>query len=397
MTFFSGMTKPVLALASLSGLLLLASCGKFFVDENGTGGSTTTCSNNCLYIGNYNATPSSSDVATFAAVNPLAIVSSTNVTLGDNPTSMAVTPGNSYLYASSSDSGNGSIYVFPLQSGGALGTVTAAISGTGIYIGSIAVDSAGAYLILAGTAVDSTCSTGYVAAVQVYAIGSAGSLDTTPVYSKSISGACLASAGVAANAVAVAPNDKAFFVAFGSVGIASFQFAASTGLPTLQSYVPSPTLTNFNGAVVDSTSTYVFASASGTSGGVYQFKIGSTSALTQVGTVQTGSNVEYPIVVDSSNTYVYTADRGDGEIYGYTFSATGLTAIAGSPFSPSASSTGTLGMVTDSGGKYVITVSETGPNLQEYTIGSDGALATSSTGTTGSLSGSYPVAIAITH
>jgi 6-phosphogluconolactonase (cycloisomerase 2 family) len=378
--------RPLLALASLSSLVLLASCGKFFVDENG--GGSTTCSTNCVYIGNYNPTAADSDIAAFAAVNPLSVVSSTNVSLGDNPTSMAVTPANTYLYSSGAD---GAIYVFPIASGGTLGSGTAAITGTGVSFTSITVDPSGGYLIGVGTTSNATtcASVGYNAVVEIFPIDSGGALGTSP--------SILSATNVCAKAtsVVVTPDDSYVFVAVADFGIQGFTFDKTAGTITSVSSVPAIANTSFNGLAVDANSKYLFASASGTAGGTYEFTIDPTS-LPAAGTVQNSGMALYPVVVDSSNTYVYAADLNNGEVYGYTFTATGLTPISGSPFAPSSASSGTAGMVTDSSGKYVLTVSETGPNLQEYAIGSGGALSAVSTGTTGSASGYYPATIAIT-
>jgi 6-phosphogluconolactonase (cycloisomerase 2 family) len=386
----------LLAIASLSGLLLLASCGKFFVDENSpTGG--TTCTTNCIYIGNYvPGSATSSDVAAFALVNPLTYVSATNVSLGDNPSAMVVNPANSYLYVASEDDAESNIYYFALESGGALGSVATALEAIPIYIGSMAIDSTGTDLIVAGAVVSASCTTGYSAAVLIYQIGTDGVLGSTATTTYETTNACITASAVEQKAIAVAPNNNAFFVSFGSYGILSFQLTASTGVASPGStYIAAPSDTSFNGAAVDSTSAYLFASASGTSGGVYAFTIDPTTfALTQLGTPQTSSTDLYPIVVDASNKYVYAADNGNSEVYGYTFGSAGLSAIAGSPFSPSSTATGTLGMVTQGG--YVVTTNETGPNIQEFTIGSTGALSAASTATTGSATSYYPTAIAIT-
>jgi hypothetical protein len=186
------------------------------------------------------------------------------------------------------------------------------------------------------------------------------------------------------------------YIAYGSYGIIGYTFDSTSGVPAQATVLAGSNVSSFNDLVVDSKSAYLFATQSGTGGGLYQFAIGSDASLSQVGNEATTSADLYPVVVDASNTYVYAAQQNTGAIYGYTFGAAGLTAIAGSPFSPSATSNGTYGMVTDSGAKYVITASASGPNLQEYTIGTGGALMAASTGTTGSTSTYHPVVIAIT-
>jgi 6-phosphogluconolactonase (cycloisomerase 2 family) len=381
--------KRLLAFASLSSLFLLASCGKFFVDENGSS-TGTTCTTNCIYIGNYDSSGSESDVAAFAAVNPLTVVSSTNVSLGDNPTSMVVNPANTYLFSASSDTG--AIFAFAIQSGGTLGGVTTALSATEIPIRAITVDPSGNYLLAAEEVTEptTTCASGIATAVQVFSGVATGTL--TAVGTTSTNLPC-----GTPTSIAVSPNGDYIFVGLGTGGLEEYQYDASTGAITepASATVAGITGTNFNGVAVDSQSKYLFASASGTAGGAYAFTIGATS-LTPAGSVQNSGQSLYPIVVDASNTYVYAADSNNGEVYGYTFGTSGLTGISGSPFSPSATSSGTLGMVTN--GSFVITANSTsGPNIQEFKIGSGGALTASSTGTTGSASGYEPLTIATTH
>lgn len=379
--------RRLIAVLSLSGLCLLASCGKFFVDENGGGGSTT-CSSNCVYVGNYNSTAADSDVAAFAAVNPLAIVSNVNIALGDNPVSMVVDPTNTYLYSASAD---GVIYSFPIQDGGSLGTIATAVPETGIAFSAITIDPSGAYLLGIGTVASSTtcASTGY-AVVAVFPVQAGGTLGDTPSIYSGGDSIC-----VRPTAVVVAADNSNVFVALGDLGIQGFTLDTNAGTITAGHVVHGITNTNFNGLAVDSQSQYLFATASGTAGGVYEYKV---SNLGIVGTGQDVGTTFYPIVVDHSNTYVYAADNNNGNVYGYTFSSGGLTAISGSPFAPSSSSNGTPGMVTDSSGQFVLTINNiNGPNLQEFTIGSGGVLAASSTGTTGSASGYAPATIAITQ
>jgi len=98
----------------------------------------------------------------------------------------------------------------------------------------------------------------------------------------------------------------------------------------------------------------------------------------------------------ASGNYVYVSDRTTGNIYGFSYSSTALTALSGSPYSPSSASQGTIGMVIDSSSTYLLTInSQSGPNLQAFSIGTGGALTATSTGTTSSGS-YYPIALAVT-
>jgi 6-phosphogluconolactonase (cycloisomerase 2 family) len=377
--------RRLLALVSLSGLLLLTSCGMFFYPENG-GGGNSTCTTNCVYIAN----SGTDDIAAFADTNPLSVVSSVNVGLDDVAISMAVTPNNDFLYAGSSI---GNIYMLPIT-GGSLGSPTTAVPLTSEEVRALTVDPAGADLLAAVAIPATACPSGFFGALDVFSIDSTGTL--TEVGTQATSGPC----GIPTS-VAVSPNGNYIFMGLGTGGVEGFTFVSSTGIATQRNGLSfsANTTTQFNGVAVDPQSTYLFVSASGTDGGLAQFQIklnGTVYSLTQVGGTQNSGGSFYPVAVNSSAAYLYTADYTNGEVYGYSYGSGGLTAISGSPFSPSASASGVNGLVVDSSGSYVLTVNQTGPNLQQFTIGTAGALTASSTGTTSSGS-YYPSALAITR
>jgi 6-phosphogluconolactonase (cycloisomerase 2 family) len=380
--------RPLLVVVSL-GLLLPAGCGKFFVDPNGING-TTTCTNNCVYVANNG----NDDIAAFAATNPLSLVSSVNVGISDVAITMAVTPDNQFLFAGSS---LGNIYMLPVQSGGSLGSPTTAASVSGAEVRAITVDPAGANL-LAAVAIPITpttsCSGGFIGVLNVYTISSSGGL--TLVGTQATSGPC-----GTPTSIAVSPNGNFAFMGLGATGVEGFTYVSSTGVATEQNglSILGSTTTEFNGVAIDTDSTYLFVTASGTSGGITEYLIkvsGTTYSLQQEGSTEDSGGALYPVVVDPMAANVYAGDFANGEVYGYSYGSTGLTAISGSPFSPSSSTTGMNGMAIDSSGSFVFTVNQTGPNLQEFAIGTSGGLTASSASTTST--GTYtPESIALTH
>jgi 6-phosphogluconolactonase (cycloisomerase 2 family) len=194
----------------------------------------------------------------------------------------------------------------------------------------------------------------------------------------------------------ISPDGKHIFMSIGTSGMIGFNFDTSTGDPGYSaglSLFPGTT-TSINGVAIDPSSTYVFISGSGTNGGLAQYTI---SPFAKVGSTQSPVQTFYAVTAPASGTYVYVTARNTGQVYGYSYSAKGnLTAITGSPFSPSSTSNGTTAIAVDNSSKYILTINNlTGPNLQQFSIGTNGALTATSTGTTSS--GSYaPVALAVT-
>lgn len=377
----SFLANQTLAGACLAGLLFLSGCGKFFVDENG-GGGTTTCTNNCIYVGNGTA----DDIAAFAAVNPLTVVSSTNVGLSDEPTAMVVTPNDTLLFVASA--ATGAIFALPIQSGGALGTPTTASAGTTIPVEAITVDRTGSFLLAAQEQTNATCASGFETAVEIFSIATGGVLTETYV-----TPSALIVCGVPTS-IAISPNSVYAFVGLQGGGIAQYAYTTGTFTNTTPVTFAVPAATQVNALAIDPTSTYVFAAESGTSGGLAQLKI-ATGGLTQVA-ISSSSTAVFQVAVDPSSTYVYAGDNNTGDIYGYSYAATGLTAISGSPFAPSAAANTINGLAVDSSGSFVISIYGSGPNLQEFMIGTGGALTANSTGTTGSTTYT-PQSLALSH
>jgi DNA-binding beta-propeller fold protein YncE len=381
--------------ASFVSIFLLTSCGEFFVPNNG-GGSGSSCSS-CVYIAN----SGTDDIAQFAVTNPLTVVASTNVAVSDVPSSIAVSPAGPYVYVGTVNSG---IFLFAIQSGGSLGTVQPGSSSVGPYAMTVSPD--GEWLYTASLDVNGSCTTtgvgagasGYPYQVAAFQIGSSGALGTPIVVN--LPDAC-GSTLTPPTSLVVSADGGYLFMSAGLYGFAGLTFDESTTELTVRSGLSSvvtPGAISYNGVAVDPSSKYVFVATSGTGGSLTQYSINNTNGVYSLGTVSTQKPIDslYAVTAPASGSYVYVTDRTSGKIYGYSYGKTSLAAISGSPFAPTTASNGTIAMVSDSASKYILTINTTtGPNLQQFSIGSTGALTATSTGTTSS--GSWaPVALAVT-
>jgi len=120
-------------------------------------------------------------------------------------------------------------------------------------------------------------------------------------------------------------------------------------------------------------------------GGVRVFSIGTNGVLTETsGSPYTTATGAWAVLVDSTGSYVYVANRAQGTISAFLLTNSGaLTAIAGSPFS-----TGALpvAMVEDKSDTYIAVVCAGGnPDLQMFSFGGStaGALISFAKSTTG--------------
>jgi 6-phosphogluconolactonase (cycloisomerase 2 family) len=125
--------------------------------------------------------------------------------------------------------------------------------------------------------------------------------------------------------------------------------------------------------VVNPAGTYLFIARSGTGGGVAVYSVGSGGLLTAVtGSPFAAGTGPSSIAIDKTGTYVYTGNRGDGTISGYTIAAgtttlgLTLTELSGSPYQ-SGVLVSSIGI--DSTGKYLLAASQGGsPDLTMYSF-----------------------------
>lgn len=352
-----------------AALLLVTGCGKFFPPLSSGGGGTGT-SGDYLYVGNVGTNPLT--VAGFSIANSaLSGISGSPWTVALEPTALAVTPNNDYLYVGSAAGG---IYVYTISSDGAIslgnnGTPVA----TGVVPQVLRVDPTGAWLLGA----DSLAGEAYV-----FQIGTGGTLTSISTSVVTLN------ATVPAEDLEITPSENYVYVSCGTAGVYTLSFDPSSGALAQINSVLSPKQNGDAdyGMAIDPSGSFLLTAETGI-GAVRVLSINSSDGtLSEVsGSPFTTGTGAFSVLVDATGAYVYVANRTVGNISAFTLDSTSgaLTAVSGSPFS-----TGSLPerMVEDNSGTYIAVVSAGGkPDLQLFTISTStpGALTSFATSTTG--------------
>jgi DNA-binding beta-propeller fold protein YncE len=369
--------------AGCAVLLALTGCGQFFppLGSSGGGGGGTTSAGDYLYVANLGTNPLS--VAGFSIASAaLSGISGSPWSVELEPTALAVTPNDSYLYVGSAAGG---IYVYTI---GTTGAPTIANDGspvaTGVAPSVLRVDPTGKFLIGADALVGN---------VYVFQIGSGGAL--TAISSSLVT----LNASLPANDLEITPGGGLVFVSCGTAGIYTLSFNTGTGaLAQIQGVLsPKQNVDAIYGMAVTPSGSFLLAAETGISS-VRVFSIGSNGSLSEAtgSPVKTGTG-PFGVLVDSTGSYAYVTNRTSGTISAFLLSNTGaLTPITGSPFA-----TGSLPelMVEDKTDAYIAVICAGGsPDLQVFkfdatTAGALDSLATSKTGT----DPTEPSALAATH
>jgi 6-phosphogluconolactonase (cycloisomerase 2 family) len=370
-------------LCTSATLLVLSGCGQFFppLGSGGSGGSGGTSTGDYLYVGNIGTNPLT--VAGFSiGTTSISAISGSDWSVALEPTALAITPGDTYLYLGSAAGG---IYVYTVGSDGSLSIANGGSPvATGVSPSVLRVDSTGKWLLGASA---------FAGQAYVYQIGSGGSL--TAISSSVVT----LNQSTPATDLEIAPSGNYVFVSCGTGGIYEMSFNTGSGALAQINGVLNP---KNNGAAdmglaVSPSGSFLFAAETVT-GGVRVFSIGTNGVLTEAtGSPYTTNSGAWSVLVDSTGSYVYVANRTSGTVSAFLLTNTGaLTAVAGSPFT-----TGTLpvALVEDKTKAYIAVICSGGnPDLQVFSISSTtpGALtsfAKAQTGTdpTGasSLAGTY--------
>jgi len=355
---------------SLAALLALAGCGKFFppLTSGGGGGGGTGSTGNYLYAGNLGTSPPTIAGYTIGS-SSLSAISGSDWQVSLQPTALAVTPSDSYLYMGSEAGG---IYVYTIGSNGALtiGNDGAPVA-TGVSPAVLRVDPTGKWLLGAD---------GLAGEAYVFQIGTGGTLE-------SISSSLVTlNATVPAQDLEITPSGSYVFVSCGTAGIYEMSFNTSSGALAQINGVLSPKQNDAAdyGMAVSPSGSYLFAAETVT-GGVRVFSIGTNGVLTETsGSPYTTGTGAWAVLVDSTGSYVFVANRTQGNISAFLLSNSGaLTGITGSPFT-----TGSLpvAMVEDKSDTYIAVVCAGGdPDLQVFSFAGStaGALTSFAKATTG--------------
>jgi len=366
------------AAVALGVAIFLTGCSGFFtaITSNPTG----TGSTNYVYITNVSSTGTGGTLTAYSQTSGvLTALSGSPYALTATPTSLVVSPNNSFLYLGT----NTGIFLYTI---GTDGTLTLGNSSTVIYLNqnnptvqSMAVDSTNTWLIIANKGSSELDALPIDATTGIPA-------SNTPVP--------LTLGSATPQQVTIAPANNNVFVAMAGNGVEAVSFTATSSNPWGKSLVTVPvhkTNGSDNSVAVDTTSAYLFVGEATTN----QLRVLTIANLNTETDYATGAGPS-AILPDKTGAYVYVANSTDGNITGYTLSAGALTVLADAPFSSSASP---IGLAEDSTKTYVFSVgSGKTPNLWMYsfdatTVGDLDVKTTTSTGSNPSLSN----AIAVTH
>lgn len=352
--------------ALLVTALLLAGCGKFFVDTSSSGGSSGSGSSgtdNYLYVAN----ATTGTIAGFTvSTSGLAVTNSSPYSLGVAPSAIASTSDGTFTYVSSLA---GAIYGYSISTGGTLSLLnngSAVVSQ--VSPNAMAIDPSGQWLV----AVDLT------PAAYLFSINPNTGL-------LSAAGSIPLDAGVPTS-ITFTPAGTLAYVSLGTGGVDVLSFSASTGALSKTNLRLSPKSGNNAdyGLAVDPESKYLFVTETGINA-VRAFSIATTGALTEVSGSPFATGLgPVSALVDSTGSYVYVANRTDGTVSAFTLNATtgALAQISGSPFT---TGTSPSSLAEDQSDAYLAVANSGGsPDLQLFTIGTGtGALTKFATATTG--------------
>jgi 6-phosphogluconolactonase len=383
---------------------LLSGCGNFFSCEGKTScptppatcvaSSTVTCpptgtgsstgsgssTNDFAYVAN--SVTSANDVDAYnLGSGALTAVSGSPLPFDYSPTSMVVTPANTFLYAASDSeltAGAGFIYGYSFGAAGALNSLSSmplesesvtslAVSPDGNWLFSL--DTNG--LTLEEYSIDTT--TGALTFAATYGITGASGAEVTPT------------------SVAIAPSGDFLVVSLGTGGAETFSLNETTGVAASVTLLsPASTAIGIYAAAIDVNNNLYLAGTDGLS--VYSTTAAGVPTLLK--TYSTG-NGAHSVAINSASTYVYVGNQSDGTISGFSIGTNAaLTALAGSPYT---GPTTVDALAFDSTSAYLIASGyNASTGIQLFSVGTAGALSSVATAGTGT-STLIPGAIATTH
>jgi 6-phosphogluconolactonase len=325
---------------------------------------------------------------------------------GTSPAAVSLAPNGMFAFSASNDGKQ--IYAYAIdQTSGQLTPVPGSPFNTGFTVGSpypdIAVDAQSAHLYLAsagdsevaGFAIDATSGALTALTGSPYPAGAgAGAI---PAFSpgggylyvmnqtaNTVSGYSIdASTGVLTPlASAVATGTTPSWIAFTPNG--QYAYVSDSGEDAISQYsVSAGVLTPMTPATVaadelpqdltiNANGTYLYAPVANgsTPGAVEVYSIGSSGALTAVGSTPAGVKPVY-LAIDPAGPYAYVSSSAGAEVYGYSISSStgALTALTNSPFSTGAGSLPQF-ITIDPSGRFGYTANEGTANITGFTISS---------------------------
>jgi 6-phosphogluconolactonase (cycloisomerase 2 family) len=362
--------------------VLLSGCGSFFGKVTTTTTTTTTTgSGDYLYVANANINLNT--VAGFSlASGALSGTANSPYDLGVEPSTLAITPSNSILYAGSV---TGGIYGYLVGSTGGL-TLVGSGDLASASPAAMVVDSTGKWLLVMQIGLTNPSISAFPIDTSTGTLSNAASTVTLD-------------AGTAESMVQV-PNSNLLYASLGTSGVDAVTFDSSTGALAKLSFILNPKGSAYSdvGVATDPDGKFLFVTETGTNG-VRSFTINTSTGIpTEVtgSPASAGSGVG-GVLVDSTGTFLYAANLHDNTISAYTIASTGaLTAITGSPFATGA---GPLSLAEDKTHGYLAVACSGGtPDLQLFSISATtGALTSALTQSTGSVSPAGAYAVVASH
>ena len=335
----------LVAFTLLPSTSLLSGCAGFFdvpkagTPVGGTPGTTPSTFGNYVYVVNFTAASLTgfqvgTSTLTGLAGSPYALPA--NVL----PSSVVVTRQNTFVYVG----GTTAIACYLIGAGGALSFQTGGGASALANFVSLDVSPDGQWLF----GLDSATQI-----VYVYAIDPATGLLTlssqVPYTAPPNSGT------LTPHALRIAPNGTLVAVALGFGGDVLFTFNTTSGLLTPATLLTEPAGFSDNAVTFDGQSAFAYFARVGTAGvsGVAAYGVTPAGNLTGGQALAPSGGAPSAVVLDSTGTYLYAANRGDGTITAYTVANGVLTVLPGGPFSNGGS---LAAMVLDNTGKHLVAV-----------------------------------------
>lgn len=345
---------------------------------------TLTCSNLPQYAYVVNNGANSLSQYSIAASGTLVPLTPPTVPTGNSPESVTVDTTHHYVFVT--NLGDNTVSQYIIQANGTLAPNAPALAPTGTSPWAFAVDMLGSWAYVVNK-VDQS--------VSQYSIGADGVLQT-PVFAP-------ASTGSAPWNITVTPNGKFAYVSnhgfFPNLGTTVAQYSLTAGNGALAP-LSTPTATSGNGPsgiAVDSTSTFAYVADLG-DGTVSQYSIadgGELASLTPA-VVNAGSQPVY-VAIDPSNQFAYVANftpgtppaaAPRGTLSQYTRDAAGHLVAMATASVPTG--VGPLWIAFDPFGHFVYVVNSIDASVSVYSIGPGGAL--QAVGTVAAGAGAFAIA-----
>lgn len=391
--------QQAVSLAAFAAMLLpLAGCGSFFQCENkpacpastDTGSDSGSGSTVDFAFVSYTNTDGTSVISGYniatGALTPI-----NTVTLSFHPVAMVVNPKNSILYvASVPGATTPGVYEYTI---GTDGTLTAANNGVAIVqdlIGAMAISPDGNYLYTMESAGQTMIQYGVDATTGgLTSQGGTGVLATNcvPTVTTPVLPVC---------SITVSPAGDYVMASYGTQGDLVFSYNSTSGITnTGTAITPSSASTgDFSVAIDKNGKAYIGQTATISAYTLSTLIANPTTYTPAVYTYPSGS-IPRSVVVDSTGSFVYSANVGTSKIGGFsTATTTTLPTLANQPY---AGPTNVAALGIDSTNTYLIAAGyDASAGVQLYSIAGTGVLTSiKSAGT--STATQYPVLVAMSH